>query len=422
MLSTQIIFINFETVLHNSLIMENLFKISQRLVSAIDTSFHRYLYDIINWDDRLILIKGARGVGKTTLLLQRIKERFGLSPEALYTSCDNLWFTDNKILDLVEYHYNHGGRHLFLDEIHLYEGSWQRELKNIYDFYPDYSVTVTGSSIIHLDYAIADLSRRCTPYQLYGLSFREYLDFKNIVALPPIPLEEMLSLGNRLARELLASVPDEKGLLPLFSQYIGKGYYPFFNEADKGVYYGRIERMLDSSIMRDFPAVASIEYETLLKIKKLLYVISREFPFQLNVMSLSKNIGLSRNSIIKMFDLLSRGAILRSINNGWRSPRSVAKPSKILFDNVDIMSALTGLTDKGTVRETFAASMLGVSYPLHEPPVGDLLVDEKYLFEIGGANKSFRQIANLPQSFTLVDDIEIGLDNRLPLWLLGFLY
>lgn len=402
--------------------MQNLIKISQRLVEAVETEHHRYLYEIVKWDDPLVMIKGARGTGKTTMLLQKIKETYGVSPAALYASCDNLWFTDNKIIDLADYHYNHGGKHLFLDEIHLYQGQWQRELKNIYDSYPDYKVTFTGSSIIHLDNALADLSRRCLPYELYGLSLREYLSFKNIVDLPAFSLEEILDRRNAKDFEIISLLPENLNIMSLFEDYLGNGYYPFRIKSDKGEYYGRIERMVDVSIMRDFPTVASIEYETLYKMKKLLYVLSREFPFQLNVTSLSKNIGVSRNMVIKMFDLMSRGAILRCIDNGWRSPKSVAKPSKILFNNVDIMSAFTDLTEKGTMRETFAASMLAPKCNLFEPPVGDLLADEKYLFEIGGKAKTFKQIANIPNSYILLDDIETGFGNKLPLWLLGFLY
>ena len=402
--------------------MDSIFRISRRLVNAINTKHHRYLFDIIHWDDPLVMIKGARGTGKTTMILQYIKENYGDSDEALYASCDNLWFSNNKIIDLADYHYAHGGKHLFLDEIHLYEGNWQRELKNIYDSYPGYKVAFTGSSIIHLDNAMADLSRRCLPYTLHGLSLREYLIFNEISDIDPIPLNIILNRNHRNENDIIEALPEGVKILPLFEEYLGKGYYPFFKDTHEATYLGRIERMLDVSIMRDFPAVASIEYETLLKIKKLLYVMSTEFPFQLNVNSLSQNIGVSRNTVIKMFDLLSKGSILRCIDSGWRSPKSLAKPSKILFDNVDLMSALTDMTEKGTIRETFAASMLSVDHSIQEPPVGDLFIDEKYIFEIGGKSKKFKQIANLPQSYTLVDDIEVGFENRIPLWLLGFIY
>lgn len=417
-LSVESIFVIFAKIYD----MENLIRTSQRLVSQIDTSIHRYLYDRINWDSRQVMIKGARGVGKTTMLLQRIKERFGVSEKALYASCDNIWFTDNTLLDLVQWHESQGGTHIFLDEIHLYEGNWQRELKNIYDSYPNYHVVFTGSSIIHLDAALSDLSRRCLPYRLYGLSFREWLKFKDIAHMDSIELEEILSGHSEIAWRIIGALGDKK-ILPLFSEYLGKGYYPYFkDDSDRGDYYGRVERSVDTTIMRDIPAAERIEYETLYKMKKLLYIMSTEVPFSLNVQSLSQKIQVSRNTVIRMFELLDKGAVLRSLHSGWRSPKSVAKPEKVLFDNTDIMAALSNLNEIGTVRETFVASMLSPAHKLYEPQVGDLLVDEKYLFEIGGKNKRYKQIADLPDSYVIVDDIETGLGNKIPMWLLGFLY
>ena len=400
--------------------METLIKTSQRLVSMVQMTTFRYLYYKINWDDRLVMVKGARGVGKTTMLLQRIKEKFGPTGAAIYASCDNLWFTDNRIVDLVAYHYDHGGTHLYLDEIHRYPGNWQQELKNIYDSYPDYHVAFTGSSIIHLDSALADLSRRCLPYQLYGLSFREYLNFEGIIDLPPVSLEEVLDGNHKCEREIINSLPEK--VLVLFNRYIGHGYYPFSLTCERGEYYGRIERLLDTSINRDIPMVENVEYETLYKLRKLLYVMSTEVPFTLNVQSLSQKIQVSRNTIIKMFELLDKGAVLRCLYSGWRSPKSVAKPAKILFDNTDIMAALSNLNDRGTVRETFIASMLAPGHKIYEPPVGDFLVDERFTMEIGGKAKSFKQIADIPDSYVVVDDEESGVGNKIPLWIFGFLY
>lgn len=402
--------------------MENLIRTSHRLISQIDTTIHRYLYNQINWDARQVMIKGARGTGKTTMLLQRLKEQFGLSEKALYASCDNIWFTDNKLLDLVDWHEAHGGTHLFLDEIHLYEGNWQRELKNIYDSFPSYHVVFTGSSIIHLDAAIADLSRRCLPYRLYGLSFREWLKFMGVTDFKPVNLEDILNDHERIAWDMVNSFDDKK-ILPLFAQYLGKGYYPYFkDDSNTGNYYGRVERSIDTTIMRDLPAAEKIEYETLNKLRKLLYIMSTEVPFSLNVQSLSQKIQVSRNTVVRMFELLGKGAVLRNLHSGWRSPKSVAKPEKVLFDNTDIMAALSSLNDIGTVRETFAASMLAPQHKLFEPPVGDLLVDEKYILEIGGKNKPYKQIADKPDSYVIVDDKETGFGNKIPLWLFGFLY
>ncbi len=400
--------------------MENLIKTSQRLVNMVQMETFRYLYDQINWADRLIMIKGARGVGKTTMMLQHIKEAFGATGEALYASCDNLWFADNRLVDLVANHYDYGGTHLYLDEIHRYPGNWQQELKNIYDSYPDYHIVFTGSSMIHLDSALADLSRRCLPYQLYGLSFREFLRFERIVDLRPVELDELISGNHKSEWEIVNALP--KKVLPLFKQYLGKGYFPFYASGSTGEYYGRIERLLDTSINRDIPMVENIEFETLHKMSKLLYVMSTEVPFTLNVQSLSQKIQVSRNMIVKMFELLDKGGVLRCLYSGWRSPKSVAKPGKILFDNTDIMAALSSLNDVGTVRETFVASMLAPGHRLSEPPVGDVLVDEKYLLEIGGKKKSFKQVADMADAFVVVDDEETCVGNKIPLWIFGFLY
>lgn len=402
--------------------MENLIRTSNRLVSQIDVSLHRYLYNQISWDARQVMIKGPRGIGKTTMLLQRIKEQFGQSEKALYASCDNMWFTDNSIVDLAEWHEAHGGTHLFLDEIHLYEGNWQRELKNIYDSFPSYHVVFTGSSIIHLDAALADLSRRCLPYRLYGLSFREWLNFKGIADIKPLKLESVLTGHSQIVWEIMDALGDNK-VLSLFAQYLGNGYYPYFKEnSNNDDYKGRIERSVDTTIMRDLPASERLEYETLYKLKKLLYIIATEVPFSLNVQTLSQKIQVSRNTVVRMFDLLDKGAILRCLHSGWRSPKSVAKPEKILFDNVDVMAALSSLNDIGSVREAFVASMLAPGHKLNEPQAGDLLVDEKFLFEIGGKNKRYKQIADLPDSYVIIDDKETGIGNKIPMWLFGFLY
>lgn len=406
--------------MHKNYVMENLIKTSQRLVNSVQTNTFRYLYSQINWDDRLIMIKGARGVGKTTMLRQRIKERFGPNGTALYASCDNLWFTDNRIVDLVPWHYDHGGTHLYLDEIHRYGGNWQVELKNIYDSYPDYHIVFTGSSMIHLDSALADLSRRCLPYRLYGLSFREYLNFAGYANLSPLSLADVLDSNHKAEWAIINVLPEK--VLSLFSRYLGKGYYPFYDPDHTGEYYGRIERLIDTTINQDIPSIETVEQETLHKLSRLLYVMSTDVPFTLNVQSLSQKIQVSRNSIIKMFELLDKGGILRCLYSGWRSPKSVAKPGKILFDNTDIMAALSTLNEIGTVRETFVASMLAPAHKLYEPPKGDLLVDEKYLLEIGGRNKTFKQVADVPDSYVVADDEETGIGNKIPLWIFGFLY
>lgn len=400
--------------------MENIIRTSRRLIEATDTKFHRYLYHLIRWNEaRLIMIKGARGVGKTTLMLQHIKETFGVSEKAIYASCDNIWFTDNKLLDLVEYHYTHGGTHLFLDEIHRYPGNWNIELKNIYDSYPGYNVVFTGSSIIHLDVAIADLSRRCTSYHLFGLSFREYLLFEEIENIYPLTLQEVFDSSHK-SEYFIANLLNHN-VLSLFNDYLKKGYYPFYKEST-GLYYDKIEHILDATLLRDLPAAENIEFETLDKIRRLLYILATDKPFTLNVASLSQKVGLSRNMIIRMFDLLDRGSIIRCIYKSGRSPKSLVKPFKILFDNTDLMAALGAENDIGSIRETYVASMLAQNQKITEPLEGDFLINDKYTIEVGGKGKKYKQIADLPDSYLVVDDEEVGFGNRLPLWILGFLY
>ncbi|MDE6445120.1 MAG: AAA family ATPase [Muribaculaceae bacterium] len=400
--------------------MENIIKTSRRLVSSVQTKTKRYLFNKINWSDRLIMIKGSRGVGKTTLFLQYIKEKFGATGPALYVSCDNLWFTDNKIIDLADYHYEHGGTHLFLDEIHRYQGNWQQELKNIYDAYPDYHVAFTGSSMIHLDAAVADLSRRCLPYQLYGMSFREFLNFNGYENLPELSLDQVLDSEHKAEWDIICNLNEK--ILVLFERYIGKGYYPFFEKDKVEEYYGRIERIIDTTITQDIPAIEKVEFDTLHKLGKLLYVLSTDVPFTLNVQSLSSKIQVSRATIVRMFDLLDKGGILRNIHSSWMSPKSVAKPEKILFNNTDIMAALSSMNEIGTVRETFVASMLSQAHKIYEPPTGDFLVDEKYILEVGGKRKNYKQIADLSDSYIVAGDVESGTGNKIPMWLFGFLY
>lgn len=400
--------------------MENLIRTSQRLVNSVQTDTFRYLYTDVDWDDRLVMIKGARGVGKTTMLRQHIKRRFGVTGSALYASCDNIWFADNKITDLASYHYEHGGTHLYLDEIHRYPGNWQQEIKNIYDSYPDYHLAITGSSMIHLDNAIVDLSRRCLPYRLYGLSFREYLQFEGFGSFLPLRLDDILDSTHRAEWDIINRMP--KKVLPLFDDYLKKAYYPFYEKDNIGQYYGRIERLIYTSIHQDIPQIENVEYETLHKLSKLLYVLSTEVPFTLNVQSLSQKIQVSRNTIIRMFDLLDKGGILRCIYSGWKSPKSVAKPEKILFDNTDIMGALSTSNDIGTVRETFVASMIGQGHQIYESTDGDFLVDEKFVLEVGGKKKTYRQIADIKDSWVVADEMETGVGNKIPMWLLGFLY
>lgn len=401
--------------------MDRIFEISARLISTVGNEHYRALYNLVEWDDTFIMIKGARGVGKTTMLLQRAQtvNNAGSPAAALYASLDQLWFNDHTITELVDYHYKHGGTHIFLDEVHLYpRPNWEQELKNIHDSYPDYHIAFTGSSLLQLNQRAADLSRRVAIYTLPGLSLREYLAFKGKGTFNAYPLEVLMTDHVRIASEITRDLR----IIAEFGDYLKKGYYPFFTSTSELTYSQRVERLVLSVIDIDIPAVADIEYETQLKLKKLVVILSEQVPFVPNVTKLSKDVGVTRNQLMKLFTLLCDAAILRALYNPGIQPKSAAKPDKLLFDNPSVMQALGADKHTGTVRESFAASMLANAGKVYAAPAGDFLLDKRYTFEVGGAWKNFSQIAGQPDSYVLADDIEIGSGNKIPLWLLGFLY
>lgn len=398
--------------------MKTLVEISNRLVLSVDMTHERFMHERVDWSQRLIMINGARGVGKTTLLLQHIRRTFGVGAEALYVSLDQLWFSGHTLLDLADYHYKHGGTHLFIDEVHLYNGDWQRELKNIYDSYPGYHVVFTGSSMLRMDYSKADLSRRCVVYTLPGLSFREYLEFEGVAKFSAVTLADLTDRHSRVAMDIVSKIK----VLQFFEKYMGQGYYPFYRSFEAVDYRRQVERVVEAVIGYDVPAVEKVEYETLCKMKRLLVILSENVPFTLNTSSLCSQVGISRGQLLKVFSMLERGAIMRQLYEASITPKTAAKPGKLLFDNVDIMKAIGAKSQVGTAREAFAASMLAVGHKLSLPVAGDLMVDESVIFEVGGKGKGFQQIAALPSSYVVADDIEIGFDRQIPLWMLGFLY
>lgn len=396
--------------------MIRVFETSNRLTQQVTTSRHRYLYDKIAWDDRLIMIKGARGVGKTTMMLQRCKQN---GEKGVYASLDQLYFNDHSIVEFADYHYKHGGTHLYLDEVHRYPGqNWEQEIKNIYDSYPDLHIVFSSSSLLRLNRKSADLSRRIAEYKLNGLSFREYLNFANDFDFKPFSLDDILSSHIRISSDISAHI----AVIKEFEKYLEKGYYPFFLDTSEFTYSQRVERIVMAVIDLDIPAVEDIEYETQLKLKKLLVILAEHVPFVPNVTGLCRDIGVSRNQLMKLFGLLADGAVLRTLNDPSTQPKSAAKPEKILFDNPSIMQALGIFHKIGTVRESFVASMLSEAGRLYAPKEGDFLFDKRILFEVGGKGKGFSQIADKPDSYVLADDIVTGVGNKIPIWLLGFLY
>ena len=377
----------------------------------------RYLYDEINWDNRVILIRGPKGSGKTTMLMQHILRTFPDKSKVLYCSVDHLWFASHTLLDLAEYAYTHDISHIFFDEIHKYQ-NWSQEIKNIYDSYPKLHVVVTGSNALELSRQKYDLARRCRVYTMHGLSFREYLKLEGVADLPVLSLEEIVSNHINLSADI--TIKKNIKVLLYFERYIKEGYYPFYRDEATN-YYDRLSQVIDAIIFNEIPAVSNLEYESVYKVKPLLAILAQQNPYTLNISALGKTLNASRNVLLKLLDLLNQVALIRRLyaNDGWAQ---INKPEKILFNNTNLMYALSPNADEGTLRETFVASMLAKGHKIAMPQKGDLLVDKHLLFEVGGRTKGYKQIANIPDSYVVTDDTEMGIENKIPMWLFGFLY
>ena len=372
--------------------MDRLYKTYGRLLAETDLSFTRYLYEKINWANKLIVIKGAKGVGKTTMLLQHILRTFADKQKALYASLDHIWFANHSILDLAEYHYTHGGTHLFLDEVHKYKG-WQQEIKNIYDSYPQLHIVVTGSSMLKLEESLmGDLSRRHRQYTLEGLSFM-------------------------LASQITSKVK----VLQHFEKYLETGYYPFYREEGDG-FADRLQQVIETIITSEIPSVSNIEYDSVYKAKQLMAVLAESSPYTLNISGLCVTLQASRNNVLKLIDLMDKAALVRRLYSADSGMNMLTKPEKVLFYNTNLMHCLTPHVEDGTMRETYFASQVGVNHKLSMPSQGDLLVDGKWLFEVGGKSKGFKQIKGIEDSYVVSDGIDIGHNKKIPLWLFGLLY
>ena len=396
--------------------IQPLFDNYHRKIAKIDTRFKRYLYNQINWDTRIIGIKGARGVGKTTMLLQHIIENYEDIDKTLYASLDDLWFASHSLIDLIDWADQHGMTRLYLDEVHRYE-QWALTLKNIYDNFPDMNIVYTSSSLLIMDNAKVDLSRRQTTYTLYGMSFREYLAFTNIIHFDAIPLDNLLKHHVQYALQ----ITKETKIATHFEDYLCHGYYPFFREAGAD-FPSQLREMISVVAENDLPAVENMSFETLQKVKKLIMIISEHVPFEPKMSELWKQLATNNELGLRMLYSLDKAQILSLLTSNIKNYKYLYKPEKIFLGNTNLMHALCPTVNKGNERETFFNSQLSVAHNVKHPQKGDFLVDEKYLFEIGGHKKTFDQIADVPDSFLAKDDTETGYGNRIPLWMFGFIY
>jgi len=398
--------------------MENLYKAFYQLLARTDTTFVRYLYSKIRWKNRLIAITGARGTGKTTMILQYVKRNFGNEPkDVLYVSLDNIWFSGNRLFDLASNFEKMGGRFLFIDEVHKY-ANWSQEIKNIYDSFPDLQVVFTGSSMLEIYKGNADLSRRAIHYTLHGLSFREFLLFEKGIEFPAVALEDLLH--NHLP--LASQVNEKVKPIPLFQQYLKQGYYPYYKEDDE-IYLEKLLRTINVVLDTDLPSVENIEIHTIKKIKQLLLIIAQRVPFSPNIKELASMLEVSRKSLLNYLTFLEKAQLLCLLQQDVSGLRILAKPEKIYLNNTNLAYALeTEKPDIGNLRETFFFNQLKTIGNVTSANRADFTVNNKYVFEVGGQSKGHEQIIGLENNYLALDNLEYGFGNRIPLWVFGMLY
>lgn len=385
-------------------------------LSQISLDFKRYLYPQINWDSSVIGIMGERGVGKTTMLLQRIKEKYANPDDTFYISLDHYWFGTHELQDLIKFMYKRGITEFYIDEVHKYKG-WSGILKTLVDELHDLRIVYTGSSLLEIDNAKVDMSRRQTPYTLKGMSFREYLEYDGILKMNAVTLEELLANHIPIAMDIVSKTK----VLVAFDTYLHTGVYPFYRDAGKD-FLVRLKEVVDTVIESDLPAVEKITYDTVDKCKKLLMIIAENVPLKPNVDKLATSLGTTRDTLLKLLYKLDKAEILELLTVELKSYKKLVNPEKIYLGNTNLMYALSPKIEIGTLRETFFIDQCASVGTVQMPPKGDFLVNGKYLFEVGGEGKTFDQIADIPNSYLAVDGIETGYGARIPLWMFGLLY
>ncbi len=335
----------------------------------------------------------------------------------MYISLDNLFFTENRLIDFVDDFVSRGGEHLFVDEVHKYK-DWSIELKNIYDYYPQLKLVFTGSSLLEILNSRADLSRRALVYNIQGLSFREFLEFKHKQILKSYSLNEILDNHIQIALDIVKKVKP----LKYFSEYLKIGYFPFYSN-DEILYYKRLQEIINMILEVELPMLRNTDISIINKIKQLLFILSQTVPFKPNISALAKKIQVTRKTILIYLNYLSDAGILNLINKDSYGVSLLQKPEKLYLENTNYMYAIkNSLPNIGSVREVFFLNQVSNNHNITYPNKGDFLVDEKYIFEIGGKSKKKKQIKNIPDSYIVADDIEFGVDNKIPLWLFGFMY
>ena len=397
-----------------------LIELSAKKIRNTRKTFVRSLDKKINWNSRLIGIKGARGCGKTTLLLQHLKNNhmdLVTSGKALFVSLDNIWFAKNSLLDLADSFSKNGGKILYLDEVHRHE-DWSIYIKNIYDDYPELQVVFTGSSLLQILDARADLSRRPVMYNMQGLSFREFLNIKTGNDFQELSLEEILQNHTKLAFDICGKVKP----FEYFDEYLKTGYYPFFLEG-LDTYYMKLEETINMILDVELPLLRKIDIAYVPKIKKLLAIIAESSPFVLNTSKISGVMELNRTTLLSYLKSLTDAKLIASLFKDLKTVSSLQKPDKIFLENTNLMYLFEGKkVDEGNARETFLLNQLSYNQTVELSKASDFFVNGKYTIECGGKNKTGEQIKSLENAFVAADGIETGNGSKIPLWLFGFLY
>ncbi|MCQ2343964.1 MAG: AAA family ATPase [Paludibacteraceae bacterium] len=406
--------------------METLIDKYTRIIKATSMDFERHCMSSgkkeINWDTPLMALRGQKGVGKSTLMLQYIKRNYSLGDRSvLYCSCDWSYFATHTILELVDVFWKNGGKHIFLDEIHKYE-NWSSEIKEIYDTYPELKIVISGSSLLKLMEGESDLSRRCINHEIQGLSFREFLHFYKNIELPVSSLDDIL----KNSWEICEMVNDKCKPLPMFKEYLRYGYYPYYKKLKNPIdYQSAIEQVMNYVIDDELPRICGVDFSNTRKIKALMNILASTEPFEVDISRFSVQSGLQRNTIIGYLSHLDNANMINLLYSDYNNIKKMQKPDKIYLENSNIHYALAPTKDVhiGTIRETFAVNQLSYQHKVeYSKSRADFSIDDKYTFEIGGKDKGFEQIAGIPDSYVFADDIEYPSGEKLPLYLLGLMY
>ena len=398
--------------------METLMQKHRMYISRVSMEIIRGIMNDISWEKPLVAIKGSRGVGKSTLMKQYIRKTYGINAgEALYCVMDSIYFSSHSLLDLAERFHQMGGKHLFLDEVHKYP-TWSQEIKEISELYPDLKITFSGSSLLQILNADADLSRRVLPYTMEGLSFREFLHFYKGIELPRFTLDEILSDADRICDKVNSLCRPQK----MFEEYLRVGYYPFYDGSEVE-YYTRIENVVNYIIEQEMPMFCGIDPAYTRKLKAMMMFLAGNLPYEVNISKLASYLEINKNTVLSYLGSMDRAELINLIYADNKSVTKMQKPDKIFIHNTNMLFALSSQNQTGTVRECFVVSQLSPGHSVeYGRAAGDFKIDGTVTLEVGGEGKSFEQIADIPDSYILADNMEYPVGKKLPLWIVGLAY